>query len=184
MFLSRHRAGYCWVFPVGGGLFNVGFGMLSEDIAREQVDLKEVLDEVLNTHPRLAPRFRQARRQGKVQGFGLPLGGGRRPLTAPRTLLCGDAAALIDPLQGHGIDQAIISGILAAEHARRCCAADDFSPAALAPYAAHVQRRLGRDLARHYWLMRLLARAPWLVEAAFRAAQFAPLRRWLVRLMG
>lgn len=184
LFLRRHRAGYCWVFPVGHDMYNVGFGMLSEDIAREKVDLKEVLAELLATHPMLAPRFREARPLGPVQGFGLPLGGSNRPLAGPRALLCGDAAALIDPLQGHGIDKAVISGVLAAEHARRCCATQDFGRASLLQYEQAVQLRLGRDLRRRYRLMRLLAWAPWLVEAAFRLGQWPWLRRWLVRAVG
>ena len=183
LFLGRYRAGYCWVFPVGAGRFNVGFGMLSSDVARQKLDLKRVLQELLETHPHLVPRFAEARQLTPIQGFGLPLGGSQRPLTGARALLCGDAAALIDPLQGHGIDTAVISGLLAAEHAARCCAADAFGPTDLLPYAAAVQRRLGHDLARRYRLMRLLARAPWLVEGAFRAAQWPPLRRVLVRAM-
>ncbi|GGG32251.1 NAD(P)/FAD-dependent oxidoreductase [Hymenobacter glacieicola] len=184
LFLRRYRAGYCWVFPVGGGVYNVGFGMLSADIARHQVDLKRELQQLLTTHPELAGRFRAAELLGAVQGFGLPLGGSRRPLSGRRALLCGDAAALIDPLQGHGIDKAVISGILAAEHAQRCCASQDFSPASLFRYDQAVQRRLGRDLARRYQLMRLLARAPWLVELAFAAGRWPWLRRWLVRTIG
>ncbi|WP_170172488.1 NAD(P)/FAD-dependent oxidoreductase [Hymenobacter rigui] len=184
LFLRRYRAGYCWVFPVGSGLYNVGFGMLSEDIARGKVDLKLVLSELLNTHPDLATRFRHARQLGPVQGFGLPLGGSRRPLTGPRALLCGDAAALIDPLQGHGIDKAVISGILAAEHARRCCQAEDFSPASLRKYAVAVDQRFGSELRFRYGLMRWLARAPWVVEAAFRLSRWPWLQRRLVRAVG
>ncbi|UPL48169.1 NAD(P)/FAD-dependent oxidoreductase [Hymenobacter sublimis] len=184
LFLRRYRAGYCWVFPVGGGVYNVGFGMLSADIARHKVDLKQELQQLLTTHPALASRFRAALPLGPVQGFGLPLGGSGRPLSGRRVLLCGDAAALIDPLQGHGIDKAVISGILAAEHARRCCEAQDFSRASLAQYDQAVHRRLGRDLARRYQLMRVLARAPWLVELAFAAGRWPRLRRWLVQAVG
>ncbi|WP_426492926.1 geranylgeranyl reductase family protein [Hymenobacter sp. 102] len=184
LFLRRYRAGYCWVFPVGNGLYNVGFGMLSEDIAREKVDLKQVLQELLTTHPALASRFRPARQLGPVQGFGLPLGGSRRPLTGPRALLCGDAAALIDPLQGHGIDKAVISGILAAEHARRCCQTQDFSPASVAQYAAAVHQRFGAELRFRYGLMRWLARFPGVVEAAFRLSRWPWLQRRLVRAVG
>jgi geranylgeranyl reductase family protein len=184
LFLRRHRAGYCWVFPVGNGLYNVGFGMLSADIARAKVDLKQVLAELLATHPQLAPRFAAARSLGPVLGFGLPLGGSRRPLTGPRALLCGDAAALIDPLQGHGIDKAVRSGILAAEHARRCCTAQDFSAVSLDRYTQEVQQRLGRELRLRYRLMQVLARAPWLVEAAFAVGRWQWGRRWLVRAVG
>lgn len=184
LFLRRYRAGYCWVFPVGGGLYNVGFGMLSADIARQQVDLKQVLQELLTSHPHLAGRFAAAEQVGPVRGFGLPLGGSTRPVSGPRVLLCGDAAALIDPLQGHGIDKAVLSGLLAAEHAHHACRYNDFSAPGLRAYDQAVHRRLGRDLARRYQLMRGLARAPWLVEAAFAVSRLGWVRRWLVRAVG
>ncbi|TGE10325.1 NAD(P)/FAD-dependent oxidoreductase [Hymenobacter fodinae] len=183
-FLRRHLAGYCWVFPVGNGVYNVGFGMLSSDIARDQVDLKQVLRQLLSEHPGLAPRFREARPLGKIQGFGLPLGGSARPLTGPRALLCGDAAALIDPMQGHGIDKAVQSGMLAAEHAKRCFQQNNFSPAALHLYTDEVQRRIGRPLRQRYRLMRLLAVRPWLVDALLLLARVPWLERAFVKAIG
>lgn len=183
-FLRRHLAGYCWVFPVGEGRYNVGFGMLSSDIARNQVDLKAVLRELLAEHPGLAPRFQAATQLTPIQGFGLPLGGSRRPLIGPRTMLCGDAAALIDPMQGHGIDKAVQSGILAAEQVVRCFQTDDFSAGSLQRYAAQVQQKIGRPLGQRYRLMRFLSGQPWLVDAVVGLARRAWVRRTLVRALG
>jgi geranylgeranyl reductase family protein len=183
-FLRRHLAGYCWVFPVGNGVYNVGFGMLSSDIARYQVDLKEVLEELLTEHPGLASRFQNARQLGSVRGFGLPLGGSARPLTGSRTLLCGDAAALIDPMQGHGIDKAVQSGILAAEQVMRCFQEKDFSPTSLLRYQSQVQQRIGRELGQRYRLMRFLSGRPWLVNAVVQVARISWVRQALVRAIG
>ncbi|SNC74986.1 geranylgeranyl reductase family [Hymenobacter gelipurpurascens] len=183
-FLRQHLAGYCWVFPVGNGVYNVGFGMLSSDIARDQIDLKAVLRELLAEHPALAPQFREARPLSEIKGFGLPLGGSARPLTGPRALLCGDAAALIDPMQGHGIDKAVQSGLLAAEHALRCFQQNDFSAASLHQYQAEVQRRIGRPLGQRYRLMRFLSGQPWLVNSVVRVARWPWIRQALVRNFG
>ncbi|WP_167855268.1 NAD(P)/FAD-dependent oxidoreductase [Hymenobacter wooponensis] len=183
-FLRRHLAGYCWVFPVGNGVYNVGFGMLSSDIARDQVDLKEVLRELLAEHPGLAPRFRQAQALSEVRGFGLPLGGSARPLTGGRALLCGDAAALIDPMQGHGIDKAVQSGLLAAKHAMRCFQQNNFGPESLQLYQEEVQRRIGRPLGQRYRLMRLLAARPWLVDGVMQLARIPWLKRMFVKAIG
>ncbi|UOQ79685.1 NAD(P)/FAD-dependent oxidoreductase [Hymenobacter sp. 5414T-23] len=183
-FLRRHLAGYCWVFPVGNGVYNVGFGMLSADIARNQVDLKQVLRQLLAEHPGLAPRFREARLLGEVRGFGLPLGGSARPLTGCRALLCGDAAALIDPMQGHGIDKAVQSGILAAEHTMRCFQQNDFGPASLHHYQEEVEHRIGRALGHRYRLMRLLAARPWLVDAVLSLARVPWVKRVFVKAIG
>lgn len=185
-FFSRsHLAGYLWLFPVGAGRYNVGLGMLSELVAKHKIDLKKLLLDSLATHPGLASRFREARQLGPIQGFGLPMGGGRqRPASGARFMLCGDAASLIDPLQGHGIDLAIRSGIMAAGQVRACFAKQDFSAEFMAKYDAELQRQLGPQLAHSYRLQRLLGTRPWLMNLGTRLAQVPGLGRWAQRLVG
>jgi geranylgeranyl reductase family protein len=183
-FLREYRAGYCWVFPVGGGVYNVGFGVLSKEVAARRLDLKHELRELLATHPHLAPRFAQAEALTPITGFGLPLGGSGRAVHGARLLLCGDAAALIDPLQGHGIDKAVRSGILAAEQAQRCFQAQRFDADYLAYYAQEVERLIGRELTQRYRLMQFLAGKAWLVNLAVGAARWPWLRRKLVQAVG
>jgi geranylgeranyl reductase family protein len=184
-FSQNYLAGYCWLFPVGAGRYNVGLGMLSELVAKHKVDLKQLLLDTVQTHPELAGRFKEARQLGPVLGFGLPMGGGRqRPCSGARFILCGDAASLIDPLQGHGIDMAVRSGIMAAAQARQCVAQNDFSAKFMYAYDAEVQRQLGPVLARNYRLMRLLGTRPWLLNLGARLAQLPGLGRRLQRLLG
>jgi menaquinone-9 beta-reductase len=185
-FFSRsHLAGYLWLFPVGAGRYNVGLGMLSELVSKHKIDLKKLLLEQLATHPGLARRFREARQLGPIQGFGLPMGGGRqRPASGARFMLAGDAASLIDPLQGHGIDLAIRSGILAAAQARACFAKQDFSAGLMQGYDDELQRQLGPQLAHSYRLQRLLGTRPWLMNLGTRLARLPGLRRWAQRLVG
>ena len=182
--LRAYRAGYCWVFPVGGGVYNVGFGMLSEEIAARRLDLKHELRKLLATHPHLAPRFATATALTSITGFGLPLGGSGRPVHGTRFLLCGDAAALIDPLQGHGIDTAVHSGILAAAQTQRCFQAQRFDAEFLAEYARQVEQSIGRELTQRHRLMRFLAGKAWLVNLAVQAARWRWLRQRLVRAVG
>ncbi|UOG73939.1 geranylgeranyl reductase family protein [Hymenobacter tibetensis] len=183
-FLRAYRAGYCWVFPVGGGVYNVGFGVLSEEITARRLNLKQELSELLATHPHLAPRFAGAVALSSITGFGLPLGGSARPVHGPRLLLCGDAAALIDPLQGHGIDKAVQSGILAAAQVGRCFNAQRFDAEYLADYARQVSQHISRELAQRYRLMRFLAGKAWVVNLVVRAARWPWLRRQLIRAIG
>lgn len=183
-FLREYRAGYCWVFPVGGGIYNVGFGVLSEEVAARRLDLKHELRELLATHAHLAPRFAGAEALTPITGFGLPLGGSGRAVHASRLLLCGDAAALIDPLQGHGIDKAVHSGILAAQQVQRCFEAQRFEADFLARYAQEVERLIGRELTQRYHLMRFLAGKAWLVNLAVGTARWPWLRRQLIRAVG
>jgi flavin-dependent dehydrogenase len=99
-------------------------------------------------------------------------------------MLCGDAASLIDPLQGHGIDTAIQSGVLAAAQAAACFATNDFSAAFMARYDADVARTIGPRLARSYRLMRFLSNKPWLVNAAVRLGRVPRLTPWLQKAIG
>ncbi|WP_426059638.1 NAD(P)/FAD-dependent oxidoreductase [Hymenobacter sp. B1770] len=185
-FLTRdYLAGYCWLFPVGQGRYNVGLGMLAEVVAEHKVDLKQQLQRLLTTHPALAGRFAEARQLGPTVGFGLPLGGGRvRPISGERFMLCGDAASLIDPLQGHGIDTAIQSGMLAAVQAAACFASQDFSAAHIAGYDAQVANKIGKKLAKSYRLMRFLSTKPWLVNAAVSLAKVPGLKPWVQKAIG
>ncbi len=185
-FLTRdYLAGYCWLFPVGQGRYNVGLGMLAEVVAEHKVDLRQTLQRLLATHPALAGRFAEARQLGPIVGFGLPLGGGRvRSISGARFMLCGDAASLIDPLQGHGIDTAIQSGILAAAQAVACFERGDFGPNFMQQYDAQVAEKIGRKLAKSYRLMRFLSTKPWLVNAAVRLAQVPGLKPWVQRAIG
>ena len=183
-FLRAFRAGYCWVFPVGNRRYNVGFGVLAEEVVARRLDLKEELRTLLTTHPHLAPRFAAAAPLTPITGFGLPPGGGARPVHGPRWLLCGDAAALIDPLQGHGIDKAVRSGILAAGQARRGFQVQRFDADFLAEYARQIDHRIGRELRWRRRLMRFLAGKAWLVNLAVGAAAWPWLRRRLMRAVG
>ena len=99
-------------------------------------------------------------------------------------MLCGDAASLIDPLQGHGIDTAIQSGMLAGAQAAACFARQDFSAGFMREYDAQVAHKIGRKLAKSYRLMRFLSNKAWLVNAAVRLARVPGLKPWVQRAIG
>ena len=100
--------GYGWVFPVGNGVANIGVGFLPRSHA-----------------PRRAHRVRRIRRRAPIGGA--PASArcaairfasifcARRPMRQ-RTLLVGEAAGLVNPLTGEGIDYALESGQIAAAH--------------------------------------------------------------------
>ncbi|MEY3050921.1 MAG: hypothetical protein RLY31_706 [Bacteroidota bacterium] len=162
-FLKDITPGYLWIFPLPGGHTNVGLGMRSDFIRRRRYNLKKGLAELIETHPVLRERFREAELEGKVTGFGLPLGSKRRSLSGDHYLLVGDAGHLIDPLSGEGIGNAIYSGFIAAEQAAACLAADDYSAAILQAYDVRVARVLGKEMELSYRLQKMMAR-PWLIN--------------------
>lgn len=115
-FLKELLPGYLWVFPMANNSANVGLGLLSSVVQKKKINLKQLLKHILTTHPELKLCFANAKASSKIQGFSLPLGGKKRSIGGHNWLLLGDAAALIDPISGEGIGNAIRSGRLAAKH--------------------------------------------------------------------
>ena len=105
--------GYGWLFPGADGRANIGIGLalprrerpaaaLRQDLARLCARL-EASHDLPNSHVEA------------ITGGWLRMGGvGSRP-RGHNVLLVGDAAGLVNPLQGEGIAQAMISGRLAAD---------------------------------------------------------------------
>jgi flavin-dependent dehydrogenase len=101
------------------------------------------------------------------------MGGTGTPPAAGNVLLVGDAAGLINPLQGEGIAPAMISARLAAEAvlADPCRAG--------AAYAHALGGTFGRYLPGASALQRSLLRRPWAASASMRLVT-APVVRGLV----
>jgi len=115
-FLKDILPGYLWIFPLSNGRFNVGIGMASHQIARRKVNLKAAFDRAIEEIPALKERFRHAEALSPLQGWGLPLGSKRFPLSGDGFLLVGDAGSLIDPFTGEGIGNAMKAGYHAANY--------------------------------------------------------------------
>jgi menaquinone-9 beta-reductase len=167
----RIYPGYGWLFPGADGQANVGIGVgmggnrhsapLRDDLAGFCALLRERGD------------LRQGAEPGSVIGGWLRMGGTGTPSAAANVLLVGDAAGLINPLQGEGIAPAMISGRLAAEAvlADPCRAA--------AAYSQALAGAFGRYLPGASALQRALLRRPWAASASMRLVT-APLVRNLV----
>ena len=138
--------GYFWIFPLKNNLVNVGMGMLSSEISRKSVNLKEKFKEIIAHHPQVAPRFVHARQTDSLKGFGLPIGSRKRSISGHRFLLAGDAASLIDPFTGEGIGNAIRSGRIAADHIKKCFYRQDFSASFNKSYDEEIYNKMWGEL--------------------------------------
>ncbi len=156
-FIRSIAPGYFWIFPLPGGHANVGLGMRSDILGRRKVNLRKTLFEVIEEHPVLRERFKNARLIGEVKGYGLPLGSKRRAISGSHYMLVGDAGHLVDPLTGEGIGNAFYSGFIAAEQLQQCLAANDFSASVLKAYDRRVNRVLGSEMRLSYRLQKMLA---------------------------
>lgn len=162
-FFNDTMPGYLWIFPMNDGKANVGIGMLSSHISQKKINLKVVLQKLIETHPQLKDRFKNAKALESIKGFGLPLGSKKRRLSGDRYVLTGDAASLIDPFSGEGIGNAIRSGRVAADHVQDCIAAGDYSADFNKQYDDEIYRRMWSELNISRRIQRLL-RYPVILE--------------------
>lgn len=177
--LKKFLPGYFWIFPLDNQSANVGFGMLSSAIHKRRINLKKTFYEIIHNEPIIAPRFKQAIQHGALEGMGLPLGGKKRQISGTGFMLCGDAASLIDPLNGEGIGNAMWSGLLAAQQAVSCFNQNNFNADFLKNYDQEVYRKLGPELRKKLMMQKLFNR-PWLINAIINFAQNRPsFQKWL-----
>jgi flavin-dependent dehydrogenase len=104
--------GYGWIFPDGTGWANVGVGIGVGPNRSEGSRATRELDGFID---RMARRglIETARSQGlppRRLGGWLRMGLAGTKVAAGNVLLAGDAAALVNPYQGEGISQAMVSG--------------------------------------------------------------------------
>ncbi|MDB4948784.1 MAG: NAD(P)/FAD-dependent oxidoreductase [Gemmatimonadetes bacterium] len=146
-FTGESFPGYYWLFPTGGGRANVGVGMVLETLPPTGDHLRGLLLDLVARDPALSARLEGARMEGKVVGWPLTTYDARLPVVGERVMLVGDAAGFINPLNGEGIQYALVSARWAAETVADAVAADDFSVARLKTYAARAERELRYDMA-------------------------------------
>lgn len=181
--LKDFLPGYFWIFPLHDGSCNVGFGMLTKEIARRNVKLMEVIPTIIANTPSIKNRFKNAKLKGSIKGFGLPLGSRKVKLAGTRFMLCGDAASLIEPATGEGIGCAMLSGTLAAQQTLSCFEHDDFSEKFMLKYEENVYAELWKELRTKYWIQKLFGNRPGLLAFFIRQAKLNPVVRKLIKLL-
>ena len=182
-FLKDLLPGYFWIFPLLNGSANVGLGMLSSDLAKHPgLNFRNKMEEVMFSHPEIAPRFEGATLEGKISGFGLPLGSRRLPISSDRVILTGDAASLIDPFSGEGIGNAMISGRMAAQTIMELLPDDKMEAASLKKYDQRLYKKIGQELNISRMMQRLV-NYPWLFDFVARKGNSNPSLKLLMTMM-
>jgi menaquinone-9 beta-reductase len=149
--------GYCWLFPTGNGEANVGLGMALETWPAHNQTPADMLRRLMVEDAALAARLRHAQLRGSIKGWPLITFNPRLPIMSGRVMLIGDAAGLINPLNGEGIQYALLSGRWASETLAPCLRTNDFSARALAPYAARVESEMRYDMAFSRLIVQLIS---------------------------
>ena len=102
--------GYGWMFPAGDGTVNIGVGALSTMKGYKELNLSSLIDLYRD-------QVREAWGVGpyleKPRAWRLPMTARRRH--GPGWVAVGDAAGLVNPMNGEGIDYGLESGMLVAD---------------------------------------------------------------------
>jgi len=132
--------GYGWVFPVSPTRANVGIGFFQMGLAGRWApdNAREVFDRWLQI-PSMQRLLAGAWQDGPVRGYPIRVDFATAPTYDERVILVGEAAGLVNPVTGEGIDYALESGKLAAEHLTAVFAAGDFSTNWLRTYDAELR---------------------------------------------
>ena len=150
--------GYGWMFPAGDGTVNIGVGALSTMKGFKKLNLNSLLD-------RYADMVRDSWSLGayidKPRAWRLPMSSVRRH--GPGWVAIGDAAGLVNPMNGEGIDYGLETGMLAVD---KFLADPAGAPAA---YDAAVAERFDSFL-RTGRRFSFLIGHPWLLRSGLRVA--------------
>ncbi len=176
-FLENFLPGYFWVFALPNNEVNVGIAMVSAEVAKRKLNLKNCLEEIITENPIFKERFKNAEHIAPIQGFGLPLASKKRQLSGAHYLLLGDAASLIDPLTGEGIANAMLSGVVAAEQAHKCVTTNNFSSEELEKYNTRIYRMRGEEFRVSYWLQQQFRKKWFFNSLSWIVAKNKPLAR-------
>jgi len=156
--------GYGWVFPLADGTVNVGVGLLNTSAHFGNLNYKQLLRDWV---PTVGPEwgFTAEDAVAKPRSAPLPMGASRHPPLHRGVLFVGDAAGLVNPFNGEGIDYAMESGQLAAEVGLAVLESGDRSR--LAAYRTAVERGFGSYFAIGRLFVRLIG-DPRFMKAATR----------------
>lgn len=125
--------GYGWVFPLGEGRANIGLGYMPGDKNRAPKNIKKMLRDFVEL-PSFHPMLSSATPTSEFKSYPIRTDFSTLRTYHARTILVGEAAGLVNPLTGEGIDYALECGKIAAQHVESWLKNDDFSESRLAEY--------------------------------------------------
>ncbi|MEO1057535.1 MAG: geranylgeranyl reductase family protein [Actinomycetota bacterium] len=148
--------GYGWMFPAGDGTVNIGVGALSTMKGFKKLNLNTLLDAYRHL---VADEWELGPNLERPRAWRLPMSTLRRH--GPGWVAIGDAAGLVNPMNGEGIDYGLESGMLAVE-----CFLDD-PASAPARYDELVGERFDAFL-RTGRRFSFLIGHPWILRSGLR----------------
>ncbi|MFP5041078.1 NAD(P)/FAD-dependent oxidoreductase [Parasediminibacterium sp. JCM 36343] len=146
--------GYFWIFPLGNGEANVGYGITSSIASKQHLNVRNTFAELIEKDPALSHRFKYATPIAPVEGWGIPLASLKRKVVGDGWLLVGDAASMVSPNTGEGIGTGMMTGYIAAKFIDKGIKAKSFSEGTLANYSREVFKRMEQEIKSYEFNLR------------------------------
>ncbi|MBI5459491.1 NAD(P)/FAD-dependent oxidoreductase [Methanobacterium sp.] len=141
IFGSAAPGGYAWIFPKGEDIANVGLGILS---TKTDKTAYQHLLEFVDKYPAT-----QNAQPVELNVGGDPVGGLHKDLVTDNVLITGDAAGMVNPLDGGGIISGMTGGRIAGEVAAQAISDGDYSKKNLKEYQKHCQKEIGDSFKKY-----------------------------------
>ncbi len=162
--------GYAWLFPVGEDKINVGAGFSKATRQYKYKTSKQLLEHFLST--RLAQKYLgNTIAVGKIKSFPIFMDFPNTKVFADRLLIVGEAAGLVNPLTGEGVDYAMQSGKIAADVILGAFEAGDFSAQALKQYKVLLDKEYYNQFMASRYFQKILFSNKYLLNTFFSALQ-------------
>lgn len=174
------QPGYGWLFPVSGGKANVGVGFLPRRGAATTTTVTQAFDRFIAA-PAVQHLLAGSRQAAPMRGYPIRVDFLRAPTSAPATLLVGEAAGLVNPLTGEGIDYALESGQIAARSLQAAFAHG--APVDRAAYHAALHDRFARTFQFSEWVRDWYCKPPLLNALVPLANRYPELRQMLASVV-
>ncbi len=190
--------GYGWVFPLSASSANIGAGFIRTGKREHYQSAQTAFNSFIQSSA-LGAMLVNAKQIGALKSFPIRTDFATAPTFAERILLVGEAAGLVNPLTGDGIDFALESGKIAAEHILHMLKLGDISRSKLQSYDKILRlryqnlfrfservSRMALNRRALNWLVPLAASRPKLSEALVNillGAQPAPERVSILRIV-
>jgi len=176
--------GYFWLFPMADGRVNAGFGMPEKWRNRKGKTLLDLFTRFTEEHPVVRKMLSGSRQVTPLKGGMVPFAMKWQPCSGPGFYLAGDAASLVDPLSGDGIQFAVKSGILAGAQAGKDMNLSNWDhPGGESEYDDLIRRYIWNRMKSGRRLIPVLTAAPVLLkiaEACGSSAWFRNnIRKWI-----
>lgn len=158
-------AGYGWVFPISADAANVGVGLWQAGPRKRPKSLRRSLDDLLASQS-MRLMLGNATQIGPVKSYPLRSDFATAPTVCGRILAVGEAAGLVNPLTGEGIDFALESGRLAAGFLASLSAQGLITPQSLV-YYDRLLRKNFQSIFRYFGLLRTLLASSLVMDGMF-----------------